>query len=370
MALTIAADAGKGNSVTGAPWWDAERMAERLPRLRARGAMTAALREVFAARGFTEVETPALQISPGMEPWLIAFETRLREPFEPGDGAPMYLHTSPEFAMKKLLAAGIARPFQLARTYRNAERSPTHHPEFTMLEWYRAGEGWRNIAADCEALLRAALAAAPARLRGGRAGFVHGGVECDPDTPWEYVSVAEAFDRHAGLDLLATAPDPHAPDAVLLAAEARRIGVHVADGDTWEDIFFRVSLERIEPHLGVGAPTVLHDWPVSMAALARPHPTDPRLCERFELYVCGVELANGFGELTDPVEQRRRFEADMDRKEDALGLRYPIDEDFLAALAHMPEASGVALGFDRLVMLATGAETIEDVLWAPVAGGA
>jgi lysyl-tRNA synthetase class 2 len=340
-------------------------MAARLPCLRARNAMAAATRGFFAGAGFTEVETPALQVSPGMEPWLIAFETRLREPFEDGAGVARYLHTSPEFAMKKLLAAGIGRPFQLARTYRNAERSPTHHPEFTMLEWYRAHEGWRAIAADCEGLLRAAFAAAPAELRSGAAGFVNGNAICDPNAPWAYLSVAEAFDRFAGIDLLATAPDPHAPDAARLAAEAKRIGVHVGDGDTWEDVFFRISLERIEPHLGQGAPTVLYDWPVSMAALARPHPDDPRLCERFELYVCGVELANGFGELTDPVEQRCRFEADMDKKEAALGIRYPIDEDFLAALAAMPPAAGVALGFDRLVMLATGAAHIEDVLWAP-----
>ncbi|MPY71908.1 MAG: EF-P lysine aminoacylase GenX [Alphaproteobacteria bacterium] len=344
-------------------------MADRLPRLRARAAMTAAARAFFAANGFTEVETPALQVSPGMEPWLVAFETRLREPFAPGEGRAMYLHTSPEFAMKKLLAAGIERPFQLARAYRNAERSPTHHPEFTMLEWYRAGEGWRAVAADCEGLLRQMLAAAPAALRGGAGGFAWGGAVCDPASPWRYLSVAEAFARHAGVDVLATAPAPLTPDAAALAAEARRIGVHVGAADAWEDVFFRIFLERIEPHLGQGAPTVLYDWPISMAALARPHSVDPGLCERFELYVCGVELANGFGELTDADEQRRRFEADMDRKEAALGLRYPIDEDFLAALSAMPPAAGVALGFDRLAMLATGADRIEDVLWAPVAGG-
>jgi lysyl-tRNA synthetase class 2 len=342
-------------------------MADRLPRLRARAAMTAAARDFFGGQGFTEVETPALQVSPGMEPWLVAFETRLREPFAPGEGRAMYLHTSPEFAMKKLLAAGIERPFQLARTYRNAERSPTHHPEFTMLEWYRAGEGWRATAADCEGLLRQTLAAAPAALRGGMGGFTWGGAVCDPALPWEYLSVAEAFAQHAGVDVLATAPAPQTPDAAALAAEAQRIGVHVGAADAWEDVFFRIFLERIEPHLGQGAPTVLYDWPISMAALARPHRTDPRLCERFELYVCGMELANGFGELTDADEQRRRFEADMEEKARLYGERYPIDEDFLAALPLMPEASGSALGFDRLVMLLLGAPRIEDIQWTPAA---
>jgi len=352
------------------PWWRPDRLADRLPRLRARAAIAAAVRGFFAARDFVEVETPALQISPGLEPSLSAFATELHAPGA-AEAHRLYLHTSPEFAMKKLLAGGVPRLFQLARVFRNEERSATHHPEFTMLEWYRADAGWRDVAADCEALLVAALDAAPAKLRGGIAGFARGGLVCDPGAAWQYLTVAEAFRRHCGIDLLSTAPDPDRPSAELLAAEAARVGVRTAAGDGWDDIFFRLFLDRIEPQLGIGTPTVLHDWPVSMAALARRSPADPRVCERFELFVCGLELANAFGELTDAAEQRRRFESDRARRQALRGEAYPIDEDFLAALEHgLPESAGIALGFDRLVMLATGAATLEETLWAPVAGPA
>ena len=155
--------------------------------------------------------------------------------------------------------------------------------------------------------------------------------------------------------------------AARLAAAASGTGIAPHPGDDWESLFFRIFLERIEPHLGLGAPTILYDYPASMAALSRRKPDDPRLCERFELYVCGLELANAFGELTDPAEQRARFRADLARKQARYGETYPIDEDFLAALEHgLPDCAGIALGFDRLVMLATGAEDIEEVLWAPV----
>ena len=261
--------------------------------------------------------------------------------------------------MKKLLVAGETRIYQLARCYRNLERGPTHHPEFTMLEWYRANAGYREIMRDCEGLLRACA--------GPQGVYRWKGMACDPRLPWEYLSVEEAFRRHADIDLLATAPDPARPDAARLAAEARRIGLTAAPGDAWDDVFFRVFLERIEPKLGHPAPTILHDYPVSMAALSRVKPDAPRLTERFELYVAGLELANAFGELTDAAEQRRRFLADQQTRRARVGEAYPIDEDFLAALEHgMPEAAGIALGLDRLVMLAAGAEDIAQVLWAPV----
>lgn len=353
------------------PWWRPDQVAARLPRLRARAAIAGVVRDFFAARDFVEVETPALQISPGLEPSLSAFATEMRAPFGDGPGVPLYLHTSPEFAMKKLLAGGVPLLFQMARVFRNEERSNTHHPEFTMLEWYRAGAGWRDVAADCETLLAAALDAAPAELRGGAAGFTRAGRDCDPRATWRYISVADAFREYCGIDLHATAPDPDRPSPDLLAAEARRIGVRTGEGDGWDDIFFRLMLAHIEPHLGIGAPCVLYDWPVSMAALARRSEADPRVCDRFELFVCGLELANAFGELTDAAEQRRRFEADIARRRTLRGAAYPIDEDFLAALEHgLPDCAGIALGFDRLVMLATGAAAIDDVLWAPVAGAA
>ncbi len=334
-------------------WWDRGEMARRAANLRVRGAILEATRAFFRERGFTEVETPALQISPGIEPHLRPFATTLADPLGGRDRA-MYLHTSPEYAMKKLLAAGITRPYQLARVFRNGERSPLHHPEFAMLEWYRANEPYDAIMADCVALLAAAT---PVLRRGD--------VACDTRAHAERLTVAEAFARHAGIDLLASAGD-----ADRLASEAWRIGVDPGTTEDWEDVFFKIFLDRIEPLLGHPAPTLLTEYPAPLAALARLKPSDPRVAERFELYACGVELANGFGELTDPVEQRRRFAADRARRKSLYGGEGPpIDEELLDALARMPPAAGVALGFDRLVMLATGAERIEDVLWAPVDPG-
>jgi lysyl-tRNA synthetase class 2 len=341
-------------------WWRPRRFALRRERLLQRGHILEAVRRFFAERGFAEVDTPALQASPGLELHLQAFATELNDPLT-GRAATRYLHTSPEFAMKKLLAAGMPRIWQLAHVFRNGERSATHHPEFTMLEWYRAAASYRDLMDECAALVRACQEAAGAEALTWR------GRSADARGEWQRVSVADAFHRYCGVDLLATAPDPDKPDAGRLAAEAARIGVAPHPGDDWETLFFRVFLERIEPGLGVGTPTILSDYPVSMAALSRRSPSDPRLAERFEVYVCGLELANAFGELINPAEQRARFIADQARKKALYGYAYPIDEDFLAALeAGLPECAGIALGFDRLVMLATGADDIEEVLWAPV----
>jgi elongation factor P--(R)-beta-lysine ligase len=342
-------------------WWQRERFAARLPILEARARIVAAIRHFFAARDFLEVDTPALQVSPGLEPHLMAFSTELVTP--EGGRRTLHLHTSPEFAMKKLLVAGLPRIFQLAHVFRNGERARTHHPEFTMLEWYRAGAAYRDLMEDCEALLRDVLAAS------GNDGFHWAGQRCDPAGGWQYLTVADAFARFCGIDILATAPDPLHPSLDLLAAASHDIGVVPHAGDDWEDLFFRLFLERIEPRLGVGTPTILHDYPIALAALSRAKPEDARLAERFEIYVCGLELANAFGELTDMSVQRGRFAADRARKRALYGYDYPVDEDFLAALAHgMPESAGIALGVDRLVMLATGASSIEEVLFVPVAG--
>lgn len=342
-------------------WWRPDRLNARRANLMARGRILGAVRDYFAAAGYVEVDTPALQVSPGLEPHLKAFATVLHDPHD-GSARPRFLHTSPEFAMKKLVAAGMPQIWQLAHVYRDGERSATHHPEFAMLEWYRVGAGYRDLMEECEALLRIVQAAAGVQALRWR------GRSADAQRPWQRLTVAEAFGRHAGIDLLATAPEPAQPDAALLAAAASRIGIAPHPGDDWETLFFRIFLERIEPQLGIAAPTILYDYPLALAALARRKPDDPRLAERFELYVCGLELANAFGELTDPAEQRYRFIADQARKLALYGETYPIDEDFLMALEHgLPECAGIALGFDRLVMLATGADQIEDVLWAPVA---
>jgi lysyl-tRNA synthetase class 2 len=341
------------------PWWRPDVHAGRRPLLLTRNRITAATREWFAARNFVEAETAALQISPGNEAHLHAFATEAIGP--DGSCSPLYLRTSPEFACKKLLAAGETRIFDFARVWRNRERGALHSPEFTLLEWYRAGEPYEVLMEDCAALLALAAETAGARTVSFR------GRTIDPFASPERVTVAEAFLRFAGIDLLATVSASGETDRRALAAATRGAGVRVADDDTWADVFSRVLVERIDPFLGLERATILCEYPICEAALARPTPADPRVAERFELFACGVELANCFGELTDPAEQRRRFMLEMDEKARVYGERYPIDEDFLDALALMPPASGAALGFDRLVMLATGAARIDEVLWTPPA---
>ena len=337
------------------PWWHPSRHADRRPALLARNRLQAGIRGWFAEREFLEVDPSALQVSPGNETHLHAFTCTAIG--NDGQGQPRYLHTSPEFAMKKLLAAGERRIFSFAHVWRNRERGARHSPEFTMLEWYRVGEPYEVLMDDTLAFLRLAAGGGTLRNRD---------MICDPAQEPQRLSVAEAFRHYAGIDLLSTL-DGAATDRDALAAQAIAAGLRVAGDDVWSDILSRVLSERVEPQLGQGRITILDRYPAAEAALARVCADDPREAERFEVYACGVELANGFGELTNPVEQRRRFQAEMDEKERIYGERYPLDEDFLAALELMPEASGIALGFDRLVMLATGAPNIDDVIWAPVA---
>ena len=322
------------------PVWHPESLAARLPFLRRRAELTQQTRGFFVARGYTEVETPYAVAAPGEEVHLRAFATVREHP----DGArePLWLHTSPEFALKRLLVAGAGPVFQLARVWRNGEGSALHAPEFTMLEWYRPGAGMAALMAETEALLRAVLPP-PFWARG-----------------FERVTVAEAFRRWAGADVLATEGD-----AAGLAAQA---GADLRAGEDWEDLFFRLLLERVEPQLGRERPTFLTHWPASQAALARRDDGDRRVALRFELFVGGMELANAFEELTDPAEQASRFRHDRARREFLYGPGWRMDDDFLAALGHgMPPASGIALGFDRLAMLAAGAGRIEQVLWMPPA---
>jgi lysyl-tRNA synthetase class 2 len=338
------------------PFWTPEIHARRRPRLLARGRIVAGLRAWFAVRDFVEVETASLRISPGNETHLHAFATSLAT--TGGGSAPLYLRTSPEFACKKLLAAGEGRIVEFARSFRNRERSALHHPEFTLVEWYRAGEPYDVLIDDCIAIAREAAQLAQTRE------FSFRDRVADPFVEPERLTVAEAFARFAKIDILATLPGDTA-DREGLAGAARDAGIRLAEDDSWADIFSRILVERIEPNLGVGRATILDEYPAVLSALAKRRP-DRRVAERFELYLCGVELANGFGELIDAAEQRSRLEREMAEKERRYGERYPIDEDFLAALAHMPEASGVALGLDRLVMLATGASRIDQVLWTSV----
>jgi lysyl-tRNA synthetase class 2 len=342
------------------PWWNPARHVDRKPFLAARNAITRAIRSWFEEQGFAEVETGILQVSPGNETHLHAPRTEVRD--SGGEAATRYLRTSPEFAAKKLLAAGEQRIVEFARVFRDRERGDLHLPEFTMLEWYRANEGYEAVMADSIVVIAQAAQAT------GIGRFSFRGSTADPFAEPELLTVAGAFERFAGIDLLATVDGGGGDRAKL--ADAANGKVRITGDDTWSDIFSKVLVEHVEPHLGQGRLTVLFEYPAPEAALARTKPSDPRVAERFEIYACGVELANGFGELTDADEQRRRFVQAMDEKQRRYGERYPLDEDFLAAVAAMPPASGVALGFDRLVMLASGAAKIDEVVWTPPPGAA
>jgi elongation factor P--(R)-beta-lysine ligase len=340
---------------TESPWFDKQRHEDRRPFLLARNRIQMAYRQWFEEQGFLEVDVPALAVSPGNEAHLHGFATTLIH--DDGSSSPRYLHTSPEFACKKLLAAGEDKIFFLGHVFRNRERTSTHAPEFAMVEWYRTRAPYRQIIDDTLRLVRHAAGVA------GNLTWQWRGRNCDVMAEVEWLSVQDAFLQYSGVDLLSTLRRDGTADRDALAKVSP---VLFGDGESWSDIFSRILVERVEPHLGNGQLTVLYEYPAVEAALARACSHDGRVAERFELYAAGVELANGFGELTDANEQRRRFEDEMEIKQRVYGERYPIDEELLQALTQMPEASGVALGFDRVVMLATGATSIDQVQWAPV----
>jgi elongation factor P--(R)-beta-lysine ligase len=320
-----------------------------LPALEARARILRAVRTYFEGQGFLEVETPLRVFSPGQEVHLEAVAT---------EGG-RFLITSPEYHMKRLVAAGAHRIYQIARAFRTGEQGPHHQPEFTLVEWYRAGEPLEAIAADCEALVRDA-ARATGRFPVLEMPSGQGpALRLQLDQPFERTTVRALFARHAGFELTGDEP------AELLAQKARGAGVAVGAASAWDDLFFQVFLDRIEPRIGRERPTFVFDWPAPLAALARRKTDDPRLAERFELYAGGLELANAFDELTDPVEQRARFEVEAAVRRQRGKTVYPIDEKLLGALSRMPPTSGVALGLDRLVMLATGNTDIGDILAFP-----
>ncbi len=313
----------------------------RLPRARmhallGRAKALAAMRAFFAARDFVEVETPLIVPSPGLEIHLDAVPA--------GDG---FLITSPEYAMKRLLAAGFERIYTACKCFRGNEHGPHHAGEFTMIEWYRAYASLDAIIADTEQLVAEVVTAVAGRPRAR-------GIDLTP--PWPRLAVREAMARWAGVDVAGD------ESAKTLVANVRAAGIEVAADTAWDDAFFAAFLARVEPQLAtLDRPLILHDWPVPLAALARRK--DAAIALRFEAYVGGLELANAFDELTDPVEQRARFEDDQRLRRARGRAVYPIDEKLLAALAEgLPPSAGIALGFDRLVMLATGATSIDQVL--------
>jgi lysyl-tRNA synthetase class 2 len=288
------------------------------------------MRAFFDARDFIEIEAPILVPSPGLELHLDAFAVEHR-----------YLITSPEYQMKRLLAGGMERIYSLGKVFRRGEAGQQHNPEFTMLEWYRAGAGWEAIADDIEALVSSLADDF------GVAGLAR---------PWQRLSVGDATERFAGVRIDGDEPLP------VLREKIARQGHRVPADGAWDDVFFTMFLDAVEPHLGQTEPTLVYDWPRPLCALAREKPSDPRVVERFEVYAAGLELCNAFGELTDAVEQRRRLESDRTERRRRGLPEYPIDEKFLAALDAMPPSAGIALGVDRLAMLLLGAEHIRDVI--------
>lgn len=335
-------------------WWLAHNFEKKRPFLEKRASIIRSIRGFLDGQEFIEVQTPALQICPGMDAHIHAFKTNLLA-IDRSKQQEMYLHTSPEIDMKKLLAAGMERIYQICPVYRNAEGSKLHSPEFTILEWYRAGSDYNQIMDDCVDIL-----CNVAQSLGIR-NYTHKGISCDPFKECVKISICEAFDKYAKIDLC-----KHLDSRDSFATAADKIGIRVIDNDKWDDIFHAVMADKIEPNLGRRSSTILYDYPISMAALARKKESDPRFAERFELYLCGIELANAFSELTNSDEQRCRYKQEMALKQEIYGESYPADKEFFAALDKMPESAGIALGIDRLVMLVTGADDINDVLWAPV----
>ena len=318
------------------------------------------IRIFFEKKGVVEVNTPILQESPGMELHLKAFSTTWENP-STKKKKNFYLHSSPEFAMKRLLSMGSGDIFQFARSFRNELFSPTHHPEFTLLEWYRLSMSYEDLMEEAIDCIRACAKISPSQSLSWM------GRRSNPFQEWEKISVVEAFRKYAGIDLRSSLEDGQNPSRTLLAMEAKNIGIDCEETDSWEDIFFRIFLNKVEKNLGHGVPCILYQYPACMAALSKIDEKDSRFARRFEIYISGLELANAFEELQDPKEQRMRFLKTMQQKETLYKFSYPMDKHLLEALElGLPACSGIALGFDRLMMLLTGSNTIEEVLWMPV----
>lgn len=319
---------------------------KQLSSARARQALYAALRRYFADLGYEEVETPLLVPTPGMEPHINAFEVPYLPETDVGSARTLYLHTSPEYAMKRLLAEGMGPIFQIAKVFRNGEVSRHHNPEFTLLEFYRPQADYHAIMDDLEGALAACDAAV-----GGGGHFAR--------RPYERLTVRDAVLRETGIDLRV------AHDGPKLRAAALEAGIRVGDAQSFDDVFFHVFLQKVEHTLGRGRPTFLIEYPASMASLARLKSGDPSVAERVELYLDGVELANGYSELVDAPEQRRRLEEERALRGELGRTQYPLDERFLEAVARMPPSGGIAVGLDRVLMLLVGATSIDEVLLFP-----
>jgi len=325
--------------------------------LHQRALILKAIRDFFWENDFLEVETPQLVPLPSMEPYLEVFETQLLD--QNRQPARAFLTSSPEYSMKKLLAQGSGSLFQICKSFRNGEGvSSRHNPEFTILEWYRTDADYTAIMTDCENLFR--FIGKRLNPHPPQNTITFRGKTYDLNRKWERLSVAEAFHRYASLDV-----DTFLDESRIKAA-AQKKGYQVSENSTWEEIYNQIFLNEIEPHLGQDRPCILYDYPTSQAALSRKKENDPRFAERFEFYVAGLELGNAFSELTDWQEQLHRLQADREEKIKLGRTVFDVDMEFIEALkSGMPKCAGIAVGVDRLVMLFTGAQNIQETLAFP-----
>ncbi|TSC87612.1 MAG: Uncharacterized protein G01um101416_427 [Microgenomates group bacterium Gr01-1014_16] len=313
------------------------------------------IRKFFKDQGFHEMFTPILVATPSAEPNLEVFETQLRT--ASGKKSRAFLILSPEYSLKKAVAAGSGSVFEITKCFRNNEEvSSLHNPEFTMLEWYRIGADYKDIMNDFENLFLKITGGTG--YQGNRGDWGYRGEKYDVSLPWPRISVADAFEKYTGIEIETLL------DEKKLITIGEKKGYDVKDTN-WEQMFYQIFFNEIEPALKKsGRPAFVYDYPLSQAALARRKKSDPRFAERFEVYLAGLELGNCFSELTDPVEQRSRLEADIAARRENNKTPYSIDEKFIEALEFgMPEMAGIAVGVDRLVMLASNSESIGETLF-------
>lgn len=318
-----------------------------------------AIREFFKKSGFHEVDTPLLVQSPGTEPYLEVFESELKTPGY--ENKKSYLLTSPELSMKKLLSAGMGSIFTICKSFRNGEGlSSFHNPEFSILEWYHVEADYTDVMNDCEDLMLYILNYLDLN-QDGKNKLSYQGKTYDLSTPWERISVSEAFEKYAGVlkdDML---------NEEKIVKIAKQKGYQIDESTTWEEAYNQILLNEIEPHLGKDKPTILFDYPASQAALSKKKKDDPRFAERFEFFIGGIELGNAFSELTDADEQEARMIEDLQYRKELGKVEYKMDKDFIEALRlGMPETGGIAVGVDRLVMLFSDSSSIKDTLLFPV----
>lgn len=312
------------------------------------------IRDFFRSKGYLEIEAPLLTPFPTLDANITSFITAWHD--GRGSRSPLFLHTSPEHSMKKMLAAGAGNIVFLGKVFRNEESSPLHNAEFTMLEWYRKNADYRDIMRETEELILFLAR----KLTAGE-GITYQGLHIDLASPWKRISVRDLFLQYVGIDLF----EKNSPQDMINAAKAH--GLHFLPDDSWETLFFRLYLDKIEPFIGLTKPLFITDYPLSLGLMAKAKADRPQWVERAELYIGGIELANGYSELLDPDEQRRRFQNDQRIKKDQTGRTLPIDTELLEALTRdLPPCAGMALGVDRLVMLLTDSGSVDDVMLFPL----